>query len=185
MRAFLLFVLLPLLAALLAGCCANNTCDCQDEREDAIQLRFRTSDTISVNPSGFRLADLDTIRVVRYRLSSTATDTVVRTRRKAEAGEVLFIATDTPFDPKNPRRAGLYRYTVLLTNGSRRRPRVRQRFELREIQLQGRYEADGCCTCYDNTGKTASVLAYPAGATEPPTSAKGVNLDQVIELTRP
>lgn len=174
-----------LAAALLAGCCANNTCDCQDELEDAIQLRFKTSDTTSTRPTGFRLAELDTIRIVRYRLNSTVTDTVVRTRRKDEADKALVISPETPFNPNSSARPGLYRFAVLLTSGSRRRPQVRQRFELRDIQLRGRIEPDGCCTCYENTVKTASLLVFPLGPNAPASEPTPVNLNQIIELTRP
>ena len=123
-----------LAAALLAGCCANNTCDCQDELEDAIQLRFKTSDTTSTRPTGFRLAELDTIRIVRYRLNSTATDTVVRTRRKAEADKALVISPETPFNPNSSARPGLYRFAVLEASDAH--------FEGREIEIASR--ADGC-----------------------------------------
>ncbi|MGI4885204.1 MAG: hypothetical protein ACRYFR_09620 [Janthinobacterium lividum] len=60
-----MFRLIALLgvAGALAGCCANNVCDCDDERADAFYFKFDTG------PGGFVSAtELDTVVLKRYTL---------------------------------------------------------------------------------------------------------------------
>ncbi|MFD1466844.1 hypothetical protein ACFQ48_01310 [Hymenobacter caeli] len=64
----LLRFLLPLgVIGLLAGCCANNVCDCQDERADAFYFKFVKVADNSAN--GFNeKTELDTVQFRRYAL---------------------------------------------------------------------------------------------------------------------
>lgn len=177
-------------AALLAGCCANDTCDCNDQLEDAIQVRFNVSDTTQANSPGFRLREVNTIRLVRYRLavdgSTPATpDTVVLQRPKTQAADPIIIANTAPFAISGTLKVNAYRYAILLTNANRRAPQVRQRYDLTDIQLSGGFQADGCCTCYENTSLKGLLSVSPPGVNSLTLGALPVDLKQVIELRRP
>ena len=62
---------LPALATCLAlaSCCANDTCNCQDELADALFFRFNYTRKRQLDASGktigFNASDVDTIRVSR------------------------------------------------------------------------------------------------------------------------
>ena len=103
----------------------------------------------------------------------------------ANAGAVLYLANSRPFASSGSLRTSSYYYTVLLGGGPRRAPRVRQRYDVRDIRLQGRYRADGCCTCYENTAKTATLLTSAPGVNSPASGAIPVDLKEVLELWRP
>ncbi|WP_375417323.1 hypothetical protein [uncultured Hymenobacter sp.] len=193
------------LAALLAGCCANNTCDCDDQLEDAIQLQFRVGDP-ALDPSSFRPEEVDTVRLVRYRLppkkdppatpvppAPIVPDTVVLARPTArQANDIITISNTAPFPISGSLRVNAYRYAILLTNGRRQtsRLRVRQRYDVSSITLDGGYQADGCCTCYENRQKQAYLRISAPGSSQPTRSDSAFyNLkqasSQLIELTRP
>ena len=183
-------------AALLAGCCANNTCDCQDLLEDAIQFRLRIGDP-ATDPTSFAPAEADTIRLVRYRLpvpdpKSTAPpivyqpDTVVLTFSAAQANTRIDIANTRPFAVNGALRVNAYRYAVLLTNDRRRDPQVRQRFDFTRVAIKGGFEANGCCTCYRNESKSAWLKTAVPNSNIPAPDSSFLDLSprQVVELSR-
>lgn len=186
------------LTALLAGCCANNTCECRDLLEDAIQFRFKLGDPAQ-DPTSFRPEDVDTVRLVRFRLPvidpkstrppvASIPDTIVLVRpTPRRQADTISIANTAPFAISGSQRVNAYRYAVLLTSGSRRAPKVRYRFGFTEVRLQGGFAADGCCTCYRNESKMANVKTYKLGAQGRPTDSTAVarDLKQLVELTRP
>ncbi len=191
MRSSLLSLTAALLstAALLAGCCANNTCNC-DQLADAIRLHLNVSDTTGATPAGFRLSEVDTIRLVRYRLPApnvtpTNPDTVVLTRPKSRANDNIIISNTAPFGASGTLKVNAYHYALLLTEKSRKAPVVRQRYDLTGIHLEGRYQADGCCTCYENTAKTAQLSVSPPGSNVPASAGVALDLKQIVELSRP
>ena len=184
------------LVALLAGCCANTTCDCQDLLEDAIQFRLRIGDP-ATDPTSFLPAEVDTIRLVRYRPSvkdvqSTAPptvyppDTVVLTFTAAQADTRIDIANTRPFAVNGALRVNAYRYAVLLTSGRRRNPQVRQRFDFGTVRLKGGFEANGCCTCYRNEAKSAWLRTAAPNSNVPAPDSSFLDLSprQVVELSR-
>lgn len=206
----LLRLLLPLgLIGLLAGCCANNVCDCQDERADAFYFQFATG------TGGFdKKTELDTVQFRRYALPldakgqplpapkatsqyknfQTYADSVdiaggydlvtyVRssaTRANAVQTDSLLLNNNLPFTQQGSRKLNTYLYRIEVRRGPgqplRNDPR---RYELENIRLVGEFDGTGCCTCYFNTSKTASLtrlssllspgipVTTPVDATEP------------------
>ena len=179
-------------AIILAGCCANDTCDCQDELEDAIRLQFKTP--IGDDLTGFSKEELDTIRVLRTRLPSPATpantkfpsDTVVIIRPTVRADGPIYIANNTPFAISGTLRINAYKYTVLVPQNRRKKFRVYQSYKLKDIQLRGGYEPDGCCTCYRNTERRATLTYTPIGAraSDSVSTSYDRNVDKEILLPR-
>ena len=155
-----------LVALLLSGCCANNKCDCDDARADAINLRFS---------SAFTAADLDTIIVQRSPLpfSSTNKDT-------------LRINNASPFPQVGPTKLDGYRYVIqYLTQQPKSKPTPNNILIINSIALNGRLEGDGCCTCYTNTEKVVNATR-PKGINTPADTTFTVDLNKkpVIDLTK-
>jgi hypothetical protein len=164
-----LAALLPA-ALLLAGCCANNTCDCQDSLADAIYFRFRTS-----GPNSFLSSEVDTVKVVRYPLPITGTvtpapDSITLVRLPARTADSIVLGNAIPFTSTG-RRLNRYRFVLRLQHPARV-------FGLSGIQLQGSFEADGCCSCYRNSYKAVNINGQAYDITE--TNQTPV----VIELTK-
>ncbi|KUG09680.1 hypothetical protein ASU33_18510 [Solirubrum puertoriconensis] len=159
----MLFVLPLLSAALFAGCCGSVACDCQNYRTDALIFRFSADST---GGTGFRAAELTNVVLVRYNsirpgdsLNLQKTDTVRLTRTRATAFTPVVIDNTEPFTQRFGRKLGTseprnsHRYAILLTGAARNSP-VRKRYFIGGITLTGKVEADGCCTCYENTQKS-------------------------------
>jgi len=76
MKTFLRCAALAPLLALVAGCCANNACDCDDLQADSLFLVLATNrvnaDTITTS---FTRAELDTVYIQRYAPERPATGT--------------------------------------------------------------------------------------------------------------
>lgn len=157
---FLLFI--SAIAALLAGCCANNVCDCP-EQQDAIKLRFST-DTLRAAGKGFKKADLDTLILKRFPLpydtvNKFETVTLYRTGPTAHDSTIV-LDNATPFAQVGTTKLNQYRYVVqyLAHPASWTGIPVRKGvpttvLTIDKVVLQGSFEGDGCCTCYFNTKK--------------------------------
>ena len=158
MAAFGVRFLCLLLATALAGCCFSNTCDCDDEHENDLYLRFQTSAT----GSGLTPVDVDTVYVLRYAFPLTrAHDSVALVRPNSAANDLIVIGNNAPFKAQNGYRVNDFRYVVFVQLPGPKVARPRHTFTLSAIQLQGKFEGDGCCTCYRNTYKVASLNGAP------------------------
>lgn len=143
-----------LTAVLLSGCCADNECNCPNEPlADAIVLRFGR---------GFTDADLDTIVVQRYPLYVSTvsnprqivpeTATIVRTGTHVR--DSLVLNNTTPFSQQNGTKLNNYRYVVRYLRKLPLKPNKAQlAYIIDSVALEGSYQGDGCCTCYENTKK--------------------------------
>ncbi|OON68801.1 hypothetical protein [Hymenobacter sp. CRA2] len=160
-------------AALFAGCCGSVGCNCQDYRADALFFRF-SADSLT---KGFRANEVDTVLIVRsvyprraitspgpppvYAKPDTAR--IIRPRGTALSTPIV-IDNNEPFAAVNGRKLGAvnadssYRYTILLpSRGPGRRPLSLPSYLVDQVGLDGKQEADGCCTCYRNTRKSFRV----------------------------
>jgi hypothetical protein len=151
--------------ALFAGCCANNSCDCQDSRADAFYFRFQLMDVVGA--SGFERSEVDTVAILRYPIPlsvapQAAHDSTTFIRSEAEAGDSIILNNNAPFSAGSNRKLDSFEYIILI----RDRNRQLQRFIVRNIRLKGRFEPDGCCTCYQNSEKYAEVNGRPFTVTE-------------------
>lgn len=199
MRGLIRF-LLPLgLGALLAGCCANEACNCQDQLADALFFRFDTG------PGGFvPRTELDTVVVKRYALPldsagrpnlkrltpqnkkiksfTDLADSLDRvgsfdlaTLARSTAGRANAVQTDTvvlnntlPFAQSGARKLNAYLYRIAVRRAPgqllRNNPR---RYEVKDVALRGEFDGNGCCTCYRNTLKTATLVNVATGSAQP------------------
>jgi len=142
-------------ALLLAGCCANEACDCQDARADALYFRFLIDDA-GTNAQAFRSSEVDTVWVLRYALplnSSARHDSISLVRPGTRASELFVLDNNRPFSLVSGRKLHNYEYELRF----RDRSRALRRFRVANINLDGDFEGDGCCTCYVNRRKTAEV----------------------------
>jgi hypothetical protein len=191
----------------LAGCCANDTCDCQDYLADALLFRFNYTPRRRLDANGkpisFNAKDIDTIRIYRRsiipptlrdtigfvrqtdsvtvvrqldtqtspgdtliatQVLSTSTNNVTTTLKDQD---LIVINNASPFSSRASIKLDSYTYRigVLRSRAGRRKPSPL--YYITNIQLQGRYNADGCCTCYENTAK-AYTLTIGATATTAP-----------------
>jgi hypothetical protein len=164
LRSLFTWFLLLTTALLMAACCGSVACECNDGYADAVALKFDMSSTNSFKP-----AELETVYAVRRLLPDTAKvpkpDTVVITRTPDQARtQDIIISNTAPFVANNNRRVNQYQYTVYL--GTRRRPTYSVVVDT--VELAGRYQADGCCTCYQNTKKVVHISGQqPFDATDP------------------
>lgn len=149
------------LGILLAGCCANNVCDCPNEAQaDAIRIVFDSS---------FKRPDeLDTLLLVRYLrtdslkppvpLPKPETVTIVRTAAQLAANDTLLINNATPFGQLGSARLDTFRYVLHYYPGTKPRVRPSKRLVyIRRVELSGSLDGNGCCTCYTNSRKLVEV----------------------------
>ena len=141
-------ILFPSLMLVLAGCCANNVCDCADERADAVELRFS---------SAYRAADLDTIIIKRFPRRFTAAtkpDSVTLIRTAVRARDSILLNNNAPFAQTGTAKINQYRYVIrYLVQAPKKKPVVTTAFVIDSIRLRGSLEGNGCCSCYTNTEK--------------------------------
>ncbi len=212
--------LAPLLA-LAAGCCANNTCNCDDLQADSIFLVLKDAPSASIpnDTTYFTAAQLDTVYLQRYvpakpadNTTSPATPaqpegalsdpvTIVRAQQttvnsallrklskaQLDAKTTIVISNATPFAPSTTGgKLNAYNYVLTVQDRSVS-PRRTYTYKLTNINLQGKYEADGCCTCYENaqkrftltgrTTRTVDVTESGSGADKAPVPVRISKLD--------
>ena len=144
---------------LLAGCCANNVCDCPNEAQaDAIRIVFdRTTFPVA--------AELDTLVLVRYLrlgpqnqgpLPKPETVTLVRTAAQIAANDTVVINNTTPFSQLGSARLDAFSYVLRYYPNSKPKVRPSKRaLVIDSVRLSGSFEGNGCCTCYTNSRKEA------------------------------
>ncbi|RZL08506.1 MAG: hypothetical protein EOO62_15175, partial [Hymenobacter sp.] len=185
--------LLPslLIMAALAGCCANNSCNCNDALADALFFKINYTSHRQYNgltPTSFSARDVDTIRIYRTNRPPTTGNTsgfiqttdVVTIARQAVPGRIspsdttianeVDVATTTgttrlvnqdlvvinnasPFASTSTTKLSGYDYRIEVVQ----RGKILATYSLTNVALAGRYDANGCCTCYQNTGKTYTL----------------------------
>jgi hypothetical protein len=152
--------LLMLLA--LAGCCANDICICQDELADALFFTFRVG-----GANGFRADQVDTLFIVRIPhptalVPKPTRDSILRVLPLAANGtqltedSTISINNAAPFAASGGLKLKDYDYQITAYQYSKSAPngnRYRYTFKISNIVIDGQYNAKGCCTCYQNTGK--------------------------------
>ena len=148
------------LGILLAGCCANNVCDCPNEvQADAIRIVF---------DSKFTVDELDTLSLVRYLHYDPKTPpvplpkpemvTIIRTAAQIKANDTIIINNATPFSQLGSARLDTFSYVLRYYPGTKPRLRAGKRaLVIDRIKLSGSLEGNGCCTCYTNSRKLAQV----------------------------
>lgn len=143
---------------MLAGCCANNVCDCPNEAQaDAIRIVF--------DKSKFTIPEeLDTLVLVRYLhydpakpptpLPKPETVTLIRTAKQVANYDTLLINNATPFGQLGSARLDTFSYVVRYYPGTK--PKLRPSklaLVIDNVKLSGSFEGNGCCTCYTNSRK--------------------------------
>lgn len=166
LRTLRLYLLVLCGTALFAGCCANSVCDCQDERADALYFRFPIDDS-GANPRAFLSSEVDTLWLLRFNRDTDTTslprrDSVNIRRPLAQAADPLVLNNNAPFAAVGARKLNAFEYHIRLLDRS---GQLRS-FVVRNIQLQGDFEGDGCCTCYTNSFKAAEVNGQAYTLTE-------------------
>lgn len=151
-----------LLLLALTGCCANDVCICQDELADALFFTFRIG-----GATGFQAAQVDTLFIVRIPhptslVPNPARDSVLRILPLANGGttltqdSIISINNAAPFAATGGVKLDAYDYQITAYQYNKAAPngtRYRYTFKVSNIRLAGQYVANGCCTCYSNTGK--------------------------------
>ena len=174
---------------LLASCCANNECNCQDEQADAIQLRFLVSADSLAGGKGFGKRDVDTIIIQRSPLpyqAATKPETVTLIRTAAQARDSIVVNNNTPFGQVGTAKLNRYRYQIqYLKQVPKSKPVAITVLVIDSIQLKGSLDGNGCCTCYTNSRKTV-YAAKPKRLNPAQDSAFVVDLKQkpYLELTK-
>ena len=158
LRSLLTSCSLLALALLLATCCANVGCNCQDQNDDAIFLRF--------DKAVYSAAQLKTIFVLRMPLDTAQRPRVDTARFEATTArpylnDSLIIRTDKPFAAAANRKLGAYRYHIFTPD------KKTVNYTIDSVQIRGRLAGDGCCTCYDNTQKIMFLDHKPYDLTDP------------------
>lgn len=148
------------LGMLLAGCCANNVCDCPNEAQaDAVRIVFDRSKFTTA-------AELDTLVLVRYLhydtnkppvpLPKPETVTIVRTAAQVAAYDTLIINNATPFSQLGSARLDTFSYVVRYYPTSTQKVRPSKlALIIDRVKLSGSFEGNSCCTCYTNSRKLA------------------------------
>ena len=159
-RAKLLVWLPPLL---MAGCCANNVCDCVGEaQQDAVKLVFKPG-SFPNDTSGFTSADIDTLVLQRYpkiNKNNARPDVVTLVRVAPQLSDTITLNNITPFAQQGTTKLNGYSYRVRFLYHKRgRRNNAALALTIDSVQLRGSLEGNGCCTCYTNSYKAIYVRA--------------------------
>jgi len=197
----------PLLA-LLAGCCANNANTCDDLQEDSLFLvldptsftsqeldtvylqRFTpaaparsatgTLPTIPAQPEGPPSAP---ISIVQNRQTLVNSGLLRKLRAgNLQAASTIVISNTNPFGPSSAGGKLSANGYILTVEDRSVKPRTTYRYRLDNIVLQGRYEANGCTTCYENTKK---VVQLTGKTTPPPFDATEKNRKDDVKVPVP
>jgi hypothetical protein len=162
---------LPALATCvaLAGCCANDTCVCNDLLADALLFSFKIG-----GADGFLATDVDTLLVTRITHPDPNTNAKPSRETKlltypltadtlALRNNSFIINNAAPFaSAGNTTKLDAYDYRIVAVRTKQvagRKVQTRYLFKINNIQLAGNYKANGCCTCYENSGKRFDVNA--------------------------
>ncbi|MGI4867645.1 MAG: hypothetical protein ACRYFZ_27240 [Janthinobacterium lividum] len=112
-----------------------------------------------------RSTDSVTVARVARPSSTSPADTVIYTPTTTSAGttlveqDVVVINNTSPFASTSTTKLSGYTYRIgVISNASRRRKPLAI-YYITNVQLQGRFNGNGCCTCYENTGKTYTLTA--------------------------
>ena len=181
----ILRALLLLPFGLLAGCCANNACNCNDLFADALYF--------TLDPKSFTASDVDTVKLLRYSNTNAAlpldSATLIKGRRRdptigrrlielgidTTATYVYVISNNYPLPPAaTGGKLSQYTYAFRIYQGDSlrivrngvSRPRSIYTLPIGHAILEGKYEADGCCTCYQNTKKAVFINGRLRDVTE-------------------
>ena len=183
------------MAGALAGCCANNVCNCNDARADAFYFKFDTGS------GGFEPAtELDTVVLKRYVLRLNAKGlpdligthlptytayadslntagafdriNVVRSLTPALQPQVItdmvLINNNAPFAQSGSRKLNTYLYRIEVRRGPGKLLRDDpRRYQVDSLVLVGEFYGTGCCTCYRNNAKTGRLTNLNTGNAEP------------------
>jgi hypothetical protein len=172
-----------LLMMALSGCCANNVCNCDDTLADALYFKFRY--TKRRQPNAFTAGDIDTLRIYRTNRRPrnpsdtigfvSTTDVVTIARRldftsspgdtlidddyfnsvgtRLRNQDLIVINNTSPFASTGSTKLSAYNYRIAVV---RNKVEIANYYILRP-QLNGRFDANGCCTCYQNFGKAYTL----------------------------
>ena len=144
---------------LLSSCCANNECNCKGEPlADAVELRFLINADSLAGGRGFGRLDVDTIIIQRSPRPFKATikpETITLIRTAARARDSVVLNNNTPFGQVTNLKLNHYRYMVqYLKHLPNSKPVATTIVVIDSVQLKGRLDGTGCCTCYTNSQKT-------------------------------
>lgn len=153
---------LPALATCLAlaGCCANDTCLCNDAQADALLFSFK----IGSGTGDFLATDVDTLLVTRITKPDPRTNGKVSRETKLLTYSLtsnslgsFVINNAAPFaSAGGTTKLKDYDYRIVAVRTDQvagRKVISRFVFKVDSIKLAGDYKANGCCTCYENSGK--------------------------------
>ncbi|MFD1874697.1 hypothetical protein [Hymenobacter bucti] len=212
-----------LLLLALAGCCANDICNCPDTGlADALQFKFNY--TTHRQTSGgrfisFNASDVDTLRIYRTSFNTNnnpnfaaTTDSVTIGRplvitaagdtlisdtlrvtssngeiRKMPGQSIVVINNATPFPASGGAKLNSYTYRISLLRNSARNRKPTYSYYLTNIFLDGKDEANGCCSCYRNLGKAFTLgVGTPSNTTRVTVVAYDTaNVKELTRLRRP
>jgi hypothetical protein len=190
---------------LLAGCCGNTACDCQDLLADALYFSFKTQ-----GANAFSNSEIATVYLARYdttraglnldSLPLVRSQRVNNTLKRRLAGSpinvdttgLLIINNNAPFTAATAGgKLSGYRYRLYVPQDSAGtfKKHTFTTFSLDRIRVIGRYQADGCCTCYENSLKRVRVLggnfSDPTAITNTTETGSGSNrVPVVIQLSK-
>ena len=180
LRNFLLALLGAPFLILLAGCCGNGPCDCQDSLADALYFGFQTT-----GPNAFSRAEIATVYLARYdttnlKISRDSLPLVLNQRVTnglkiqiadkqnhvmpaipVDTAGLLILNNTAPFSVASSNgklSQFVYRLYVPQDSAGTFKKRTFTTYSFDRIRLVGRYKADGCCTCYENSLKRVRVL---------------------------
>jgi hypothetical protein len=184
MNIFLRGAVCAPLLALVAGCCANNANNCDDLQADSLYLVLNNDTTSPSGFSASELdtvylqrytparaaiarngatpavpaaaaAYSDPVSIVQAQRPIVTNALKIRLDKAGlSARNTLVISNTAPFTPSTS-GGKLSAYSYILKIHDRAVKNAPTYVDtLKQIQLQGRYNADGCTTCYENTQKT-------------------------------
>jgi hypothetical protein len=169
MRKLSTWLLGLVLAVLVSACCGNVSCECNDAFEDAIYFEFNLAD--SLGATGFRVADVDTVVLIRRPFEDpllppnapvAPNDTARIFRSHASVAEPIILNNNAPFTAGGGRKLDAYKYQLYVVRrfkkpGEETNTLERITYSLDQFALAGKFVGDGCCTCYENRGKQLRV----------------------------
>ncbi|MBC6610875.1 hypothetical protein H8B15_08065 [Hymenobacter sp. BT507] len=161
LRTSFSWLLLPVLAFVVAACCGSVACDNREKNADTLFFEFAPSvtreaiETVYIvrtyTPDPTDIPKPTSLTPVRdtARLISTAVDSSTNRR--------LAIGNNSPFVATANRKLNAYTYEIYTVKSSTDTTKA-LRFTVSNILLEGGFnDEDGCCTYYKNTKKIIDI----------------------------
>ncbi|MBO3271985.1 hypothetical protein [Hymenobacter defluvii] len=158
LRTSFSWLLLPLLAFVVAACCGSVACDDRERNADTLFFKFAPSVTPQEISTVYIVRtftpDPNTVPAPTSLIPVRDTARLISNPISPSTNDTLSIGNNTPFVATANRKLNAYTYEIYTLKSPSMDTTKALRFTVSNILLEGGFDdEDGCCTYYKNTKK--------------------------------